>query len=67
METFMEAYGEDADRRKNKPLFDRVDVQAPKQVDSQTLLGEADKVIVQHGEQQYLLRRTKENKLILTK
>ncbi|MDR9499146.1 MAG: hemin uptake protein HemP [Hydrogenovibrio sp.] len=63
----MEAYGEGAGRRENESLSDRVDAQAPKQVDSRALLGEADKVIIQHGDQQYLLRRTKENKLILTK
>lgn len=34
---------------------------------SQTLLGEAQTAVIEHAGQQYCLRRTKENKLILTK
>ena len=36
-------------------------------VDSAWLLGRDDTVWIQHGDQRYQLRRTKENKLILTK
>lgn len=38
-----------------------------RRVDSQTLLGQEGRVIIEHGEQQYLLRQTLAGKLILTK
>jgi len=34
---------------------------------SQVLLGEASTAVIEHAGQRYCLRRTKENKLILTK
>lgn len=38
-----------------------------RRIDSQTLLGQEGRVIIEHGEQQYLLRQTQAGKLILTK
>ena len=38
-----------------------------RRIDSQTLLGKEGRVIIEHGEQQYLLRQTQAGKLILTK
>ncbi|CAN8141411.1 hemin uptake protein HemP [Thiomicrorhabdus sp. 6S2-11] len=39
----------------------------PRTVDSKELLAGAKTLFIQHGDQQYQLRVTKENKLILTK
>ncbi|KFC99155.1 putative cytoplasmic protein [Kluyvera ascorbata ATCC 33433] len=38
-----------------------------RRIDSHTLLGQEGRVIIEHGEQQYLLRQTQAGKLILTK
>ena len=38
-----------------------------RRVDSQTLLGKEGRLIIEHGEQRYLLRQTQAGKLILTK
>lgn len=38
-----------------------------RRIDSQTLLGNEGRLIIEHGEQQYLLRQTQAGKLILTK
>lgn len=40
---------------------------ADRRIDSQTLLGQEGRLIIEHGEQQYLLRQTQAGKLILTK
>ncbi|MGU9868136.1 MULTISPECIES: hemin uptake protein HemP [Kluyvera] len=38
-----------------------------RRIDSLALLGQEGRVIIEHGEQQYLLRQTQAGKLILTK
>ncbi|MFV0263184.1 MAG: hemin uptake protein HemP [Kluyvera sp.] len=38
-----------------------------RRIDSQTLLGQEGRLIIEHGDQQYLLRQTQAGKLILTK
>ncbi len=38
-----------------------------RRIDSETLLGQEGRVVIEHGEQQYLLRQTQAGKLILTK
>lgn len=36
-------------------------------IDSQTILGERDEVLIRHGDQVYRLRKTRHGKLILNK
>jgi hemin uptake protein HemP len=38
-----------------------------RRVDSQQLLGENEELIIEHAGQEYRLRKTRQNKLILTK
>lgn len=38
-----------------------------RRIESQELLGEEGKLIIEHAGQEYLLRRTRQDKLILTK
>lgn len=38
-----------------------------RRIDSHVLLGQEGRVIIEHGEHQYLLRQTQAGKLILTK
>ncbi|MFP5594047.1 hemin uptake protein HemP [Kluyvera sp. 142486] len=38
-----------------------------RRIDSVALLGKEGRIIIEHGEQQYLLRQTQAGKLILTK
>ncbi|WP_071608788.1 hemin uptake protein HemP [Entomohabitans teleogrylli] len=40
---------------------------APRQIDSKTLLGDEDRIIISHEGQHYVLRQTQAGKLILTK
>ena len=42
-------------------------VEARRRIDSETILGGASSVEIDHAGQRYLLRVTRENKLILTK
>ncbi|BBP45405.1 hypothetical protein THMIRHAS_07780 [Thiosulfatimonas sediminis] len=50
------------------PAMDlKMGLEKPKVVNSQQLLAGTKTLVIQHGDQQYQLRVTKENKLILTK
>lgn len=54
---------------KQQPQTDNTPRPLPsdRRVDSQTLLGQEGRLIIEHGEHQYLLRQTQAGKLILTK
>ncbi|MGL5699747.1 MAG: hemin uptake protein HemP [Kluyvera sp.] len=54
---------------KQKPQTDNTPrpLSSDRRIDSQMLLGQEGRLIIQHGEQQYLLRQTQAGKLILTK
>jgi hemin uptake protein HemP len=55
----------DLDTEQAKPKF--VMLNRIKTVDSNTLFSDGDQVLIQHRGEQYLLRRTRHGKLILTK
>lgn len=44
-----------------------VSLDAPQEIDLRRLLGDATQLVIRHGDQRYILRLTRQNKLILTK